>query len=527
MLADITAADTGLGSWPRRRARITPDRIALSLGTRTLTYAGLADRVSQLASAWEASGVRRGDRIAYLGPNDIPAFESLFAAALLGAVFVPLNTRLSPREIEYMLSDAGVSVLVLAPTHHHIAATLGQVPDTVRQVLARDSATCPLPCADYEQFLDGGDRAASFPPVGLNDPCLILYTSGTTGTPKGAVLTHGNLTFNTLNQLAHIDVLSTDRALGLAPMFHVTGLNQVILPTLFKGGTVNPVPQFDAAEVLATIARESITSFSAVPTILQMLCEHPDWDRTDVSSLRYIVYGGSPVLERVAAAWLDRGVQLLQGYGMTEAAAGVYMAVADGAAEHPISVGFPHFYTDVAVAENNNAAPMGPGRSGELLVRGPNVFAGYWNREEATAGSFTEDGWFHTGDVVATADDGWACVVDRVKDIIISGGENIYPAEVEAVLARYPGVVSAAVVGVPDAKWGEVGAAFIVTSGDVDGDEKPVIDYLAEHLARYKIPKSFRFVSDIPRNATGKIQRAQLREVAAADAPAAAPVHTR
>ncbi|MEU2006789.1 long-chain fatty acid--CoA ligase [Rhodococcus sp. NPDC019627] len=526
MPADITAADTGLGSWPRRRARITPDRLALTHRSRSLTYAELADRAAALASAWTAAGVRAGDRIAYLGPNDLPAFESLFASGLLGAVFVPLNTRLSPREIDYMLRDAGVTVLVLAPTHHHIAASLGHVPDTVRQVLALDPVTCPLPCTDYEQFLAGGDPAANFSAVGLNDPCLILYTSGTTGTPKGAVLTHGNLTFNTLNQLAHIDVLSTDRALALAPMFHVTGLNQVTLPTLFKGGTVIPVQQFDAGEVLATIAGESITSFSAVPTILQMLCEHPDWDSTDISSLRYLVYGGSPVLERVATAWLDRGVQLLQGYGMTEAAAGVYMAIPDGAAEHPVSVGFPHFYTDVALASEETATPVGPGRSGELLVRGPNVFAGYWNRPEATSSSFTGDGWFHTGDVVATADDGWTSVVDRVKDIIISGGENIYPAEVEAVLSRYPGVVSAAVVGVPDAKWGEVGAAFVVTAGATELDQDQVNGYLQEHLARYKIPKTFRFVSEIPRNATGKIQRAQLRDLAAAD-PTAAQLNTR
>jgi len=519
MPADITAADTGLGSWPRRRARITPHRIALVRDNRSLSYLELADRVAALASAWSAAGIGPGDRIAYLGPNDLPAFESLFASGLLGAVFVPLNTRLAAREIEYMLVDSGASVLVLAPTHHHIAQSLGSALNSVEHVLALDAPTCPIRCLDYEQFLSSGDPATTFGAVGLNDPCLILYTSGTTGTPKGAVLTHGNLTFNTLNQLAHIDVLSTDRALALAPMFHVTGLNQVTLPTLFKGGTVIPVQQFDAGEVLATISREAITSFSAVPTILQMLCEHPGWHSTDISSLRYVVYGGSPVLERVATAWLERGVQLLQGYGMTEAAAGVYMAVAEGAADRPVSVGFPHFYTDVALAGAPGPRAIGPGRSGELLVRGPNVFAGYWNRPDATSDSFTADGWFHTGDVVTVAEDGWTSVVDRVKDIIISGGENIYPAEVEAVLARYPGVSSAAVVGIPDEKWGEVGMAFVVIA-DPATDEDHIVQYLEEHLARYKIPKKFRFVTGIPRNATGKIQRAQLRDLAAAD-PAA------
>ncbi len=513
--ADITAADTGLGSWPWRRARITPDRCALITDTASLTYRQLSDRTELLARALQGAGLPRQGRVAYLGPNTIAAFESLFATCLAGGVFVPLNTRLSPLEIDYMLTDAGVEVLVVAPTHHDLLAALPRRPQLV---LALDPATCPVKHTGFDDFIAAGDLSPTprpaFEPVGLNDPCLILYTSGTTGTPKGAVLTHGNLTFNTINQLAHVDVLGDDTALGLAPMFHVTGLNQVILPTLFKGGSVRPVDKVDPAEVLKTIERHGITSFSAVPTILQMLCEHPSWDSTDISSLRYVIYGGSPVLERVATAWLDRGVTLLQGYGMTEAAAGIYLSVPDGASDHPVSVGFPHFYTDVALAgEDSAVAAVSPGQSGELLVRGPNVFGGYWNRPEATTDSFTET-WFRTGDVVATDDEGWTSIVDRVKDIIISGGENIYPAEVEAVLDTYPGVISAAVVGVDDPKWGEVGTAFVVTDGR-DVDPHDITSFLSERIARYKIPKSFHLVPDIPRSATGKIQRAALRTMAA------------
>lgn len=509
MNADIVTADTGLGSWPWRRARITPDRVALVTEERTSTYRQLADRTQLLAASLVDSGLTRGGRVAYLGPNDVPAFEALFATALAGGVFVPLNTRLSPREIDYMLDDSAVDVLIVAPTHHEVVAALNTRPGLI---VALDPELCPLPCIGFDDFISRGTAEMRFESVGLDDPCLILYTSGTTGTPKGAVLSHGNLTFNTLNQLAHVDVLSSDRALGLAPMFHVTGLNQVILPTLFKGGTVRPVPKFDPAEVLEILEADAITSFSAVPTILQMLCEHPLWESTDLSSIRYVIYGGSPVLERVARAWLDRGVVLLQGYGMTEAAAGIYLSIEEGAAEHPVSVGFPHFYTDVALHDEGGALAVGVGESGELIVRGPNVFSGYWNRPEDTAASFT-DSWFHTGDVVTTANDGWTSVVDRVKDIIISGGENIYPAEVEAVLTRYPGVTGAAVVGVEDPTWGEVGTAFVITDGR-QLDQHDIAIFLAEHLARYKIPKSFRFVSDIPKNATGKIQRAALRAIA-------------
>ncbi|AZG46805.1 acyl-CoA synthetase [Gordonia insulae] len=514
MANDIASADTGLGSWPWRRARITPDRIALIDDDRSLTYRQLADNTERLASAFRVAGLDRGARVAYLGPNDIAAFESLFAAGLGGHVFVPLNTRLSAREIDFMLEDCSADVLIVAPSHHDVVEQLTVRPSTILTLGPGDD----VPGArEFRNFMAQGGLGDGFAPVGLDDPCLVLYTSGTTGLPKGAVLTHGNLTFNTVNQLAHLDVLSSDRALGIAPMFHVTGLNQVTLPTLFKGGSVRPVGKFDAGTVLKSIEEHAVNCFSAVPTILQMLCEHPSWQSTDISTVRYVIYGGSPVIERVAKAWLDRGVQLLQGYGMTEAAAGIYLSIADGAADHPVSVGFPHFYTDVGIAKDNSVHPVTSDDRGELLVRGPNVFSGYLNRSEATDSSFDGD-WFRTGDVIATDHAGWTSVVDRVKDIIISGGENIYPAEVEAVLTDYPGVVSAAVVGVNDDKWGEVGTAFVVTDGRAI-DKHDIAEYLAGQIARYKIPKSFHVVEDIPRSATGKILRTELRTIAADQVP--------
>jgi fatty-acyl-CoA synthase len=517
--------NSGLGSWPWRRARITPQRRALEQNGTTLTYRELAMRTATLAASMIEAGLAPGERVAYLGPNAISAFESLFATGLAGGVFVPLNTRLAPREIAYMLADSGAAILIVAPTHYDVITAIGALPPTVRLVLALQSPGCPFAHADYQQFLAAG-TPAGFPAVALDDPALILYTSGTTGTPKGAVLTHGNVTFNTINQLAHFDVTSTDRALCLAPLFHVTGLGQITLPTLFKGGCVQPVARFDPAEVLATIESDRITSFSAVPTILQMLAEHPHWADTDLSSLHTIVYGGSPVLERVAREWLRRGVSLLQGYGMTEAAAGVYLATGDTAAGHPTSVGVPHFFTDVAMLGPVAADPPQPGDSAELGIRGPHVFAGYWNRAQDTADAFTDTGWFRTGDVVATGHDGQATIVDRVKDIIISGGENIYPAEVEAALDHVPGVASAAVIGVADPKWGEVGVAYIVADPDNGFDEERTRELLSTHLAHYKIPKHFRIVDSIPRNATGKILRAQLRQAELDDTPTAA-THTR
>src|SRR4051794_4310906 len=268
------------------------------------------------------------------------------------------------------------------------------------------------------------------------------------------------MTWNTVNFLAPVDVLRADRALCIAPLFHCVGLGQVTLPTLFKGGSVELMPRVDPGLVLERVSAARITSFSAVPTMLQVMCEHPAWDTADLSSLSVVQYGGSPVQERVARAWLDRGVRLLQGYGMTEASPGVYMSTHDGTLAHPTAVGVPHFFTDVALLRDGRPAPVG-GEPAELLVRGPNVFVGDWNRAGDTAASFVdgqggEGGWFRTGDVLRVDDDGWAHVVDRVKDMYISGGENVYPAEVEAVAVQLDAVANCAVVGVTDPRWGEV-----------------------------------------------------------------------
>lgn len=489
----------GLGSWPARRARITPDATALRHNGAALTYAELADRVALLAGALAALGVRAGDRVAQLGVNRIEVFETFFATWLLGAIAVPLNHRLSGPELGYMLADSGTSVLVHTGGADHLRAV--PLPPSVRHALGHHELA--------------GSAAHVEESAGLDDPAILLYTSGTTGRPKAAALTHGNLTWNTINQLAHVDVLSTDRALCIAPLFHCVGLGQITLPTLFKGGSVEPVAKFDPGAVLTRIEDGRITSFSAVPTMLQMMCEHPLWDAVDLGSLRTVVYGGSPVQERVARAWLDRGVVLQQGYGLTEAAPGVYMAPRTGATERPVSVGVPHFFTDVAALRDGR--PDAVGEPAELLVRGPHVFAGYWNRPQETTATFADGGWLRTGDVLRSADDGWATVVDRVKDMIISGGENVYPAEVEAVIVQLDAVADAAVVGVPDERWGEVGMAFVQPRAGVQLALADVQAHLEAQLARYKIPKRLVLVDELPRGATGKVRRVALRERAATD----------
>ncbi|MYS86276.1 acyl-CoA synthetase [Embleya scabrispora] len=555
--AEGTHANFGLGTWPARRARISPERTALVEGGLALTYAALADRTARLAGHLAERGVRSGDRVAYLGVNAASTFETFFATWLLGAIAVPLNYRLSGAEIRYMLADSGAAVLVHSPDADPLLAAAAPLPDTLRILIAagpagpadRVHAADPARPATFDRDRSTGpagddrspapgerppsgapgpagspDLAAAIaagpalevpPAVDPDDPAVLLYTSGTTGRPKAAVLSHANLTWNTINQLAHIDIGQDERALCVSPLFHATGLGQVTLPTFFKGGSVEPVARFDAGAILDRIEQARITSFSAVPTMLSMMCEHPRWADVELGSLTSVVYGGSPVQERVARAWLDRGVRLQQGYGMTEASPGVYMAPASGAADRPVSVGVPHFFTDVAMLRAGRPAAVAAA-PGELLVRGPHVFSGYWNRPADSADSFV-DGWFRTGDLLSVGPDGWASVTDRVKDLIISGGENVYPAEVEAVLLRLDAVATAAVVGVPDARWGEVGAAYIQPREGIALDESGVRSHLEAHLARYKIPKYVVFVTALPANATGKIRRVELRARAATD----------
>lgn len=500
------AHDYGIGSWPRRRARIRPHSLALREGIHTRTYADLADRVDHTAATLANRGITRGDRVAYLGYNTIAAFELFFAVCRLGAVFVPLNTRLSAPEIGGLLKDCAPTVLFHGPDQ---SATLAQ--------LTPSQLPMPVTCLDDEHqanfaattSINTSGTTAFEENVDLSDAAVILYTSGTTGRPKGAVLTHANLTFNTMNQLAHVDVLSTDTALCVAPLFHATGLAMVTLPTLFKGGTVVVAPRFDAAAVLAAITEYRITSFAAVPTMLQMLCEHPEFIDTDLGSLRYIVYGGSPAAERTVQGWRQRGVDLLQGYGMTEAAPGVSLVHPCTKDAHSTSVGTPHFFTDIAL--DRTVTPTPGGHTGELLVRGLNVSRGYWNRADAARAGRDDSGWFRSGDIVRISPESELSVVDRIKDVIISGGENIFPAEIEALARTLTGIADCAVVGVPDRRWGEVGVAYIVpTDRDLwTGDQ--LREALRENIAAYKVPRHVIFLDDLPRNAAGKVDKQILR----------------
>ena len=481
-----------LGTWPARRALISPDRTALVYADHATTYAQLADRVARLASRLRAAGVRPGDRVAYLGPNH-PAFvETMFATYAAGGVFVPLNFRLAAPEIEYMLEHSVARLLIHAPSFD------------VR------TAIVTVTLDDYEPWLAAGDGAPiDVPATADDDPACILYTSGTTGRPKGAVLTHANIVWNTYNLLVGVDVAGDEMTLASAPLFHVATLNQCLLPTFLKGGCSVIMPGWDVDGCLDAIERHRITLMFGVTSMYAALAASPRWPTADLGSVRRMLTGGTSVPSTLIQVYQERGLTFCQGYGMTETAPGATFLEAPESVTHPGSAGPPVFFTDVRCVRPD-LSDTEPGEPGEVLVRGPNVTPGYWNDPAATRDAFT-DGWFRSGDVAVVGPDGHYRIVDRIKDMYISGGENVYPAEVEAVLFDHPAVAEAGVVGVPDETWGETGRAFLVPAPGRRVDAAELRAFLELRLARYKIPRYLDVVGELPRTASNKVRKSALR----------------
>lgn len=498
----------GVGSWTARRARKTPDRVAIIHDGARVSYAELHDRVTRLTAALRALGAGRGDRVAFLGPNHPAFLETMFATWSAGGVFVPLNFRLAPPELAHQLADSAAGTLIY--TRQYASAVAGlRGAAAVSRLVALDGADDDV--LDYETLLSSGAPAWADEPVTLDDPCLIMYTSGTTGRAKGALLTHGNITWNAVNVLVDTDLASDAVALVVAPLFHTAALNMLSLPVLLKGGTLVIEPGFDPSRALELIARHRVSVLFGVPAMYDAMAALPGWPEADLSSLRALLCGGAPVPLATIRSYLDRGLSFIQGYGMTEAAPGVLLLDGAHAESKAGSAGVPHFFTDVRIV-GPELADVKAGERGEIVVAGPNVMRAYWNQPEETAQVIARGRWLRSGDIACADQDGYVYVADRVKDVIISGGENIYPAEVESALRAHPAIADCGVIGVPDQRWGEVGRAVVVLRPGAVADEADVLSFLDGQIARYKIPKSVRFVAELPRTATGKIAKKLMRE---------------
>jgi fatty-acyl-CoA synthase len=499
--------NAGLGSWPERRLQISPERDAIWFEGTTTTHGGFAERVRRTAAALAGLGVTVGDRVAWTGGNHPSALETLYACGQLGAIWVPVNARLTPPEARYVLDHAGATVVVHGRDHGELADALRDVvPTWVAAEPPTAGGTASLP---YEELLAAADPEPRDQPVGLDDPCLIMYTSGTTGRPKGAVLTHGNMTWNAVNQLLGFDFGQEERTLALAPLFHIGGLNGTVNPTLLRGGCAVIVRRFESAETLRVIEEQRVNSFFAVPTMLDAMARRPEFRTRDLSALRTIGAAGAAVPLPTLRTWLDRGVTMQQAYGMTEAAPGCTVLDSADAERKVGSAGKPVFFTDLRVVRPDGTE-TDAGEIGEVVVSGPNVMAGYWEDPEQTAAVLV-DGWYRTGDAGSLDAEGFLYIRDRYKDMIISGGENIYPAEIESALLELPEVLEAAVIGIPDEKWGEVGLAVVVPAPGTTPDPEAVRTALRDRLAGFKVPQHIRFADELPKTATGKIRKPDLR----------------
>ncbi|WP_082110001.1 acyl-CoA synthetase [Demequina phytophila] len=499
----------GLGDWIERRRIKSAGDVALIWEGGTYTYDELADRVARLTATLAERGLAKRDRLVYLGNNHPDFLTTFFACGALGAIFVPLNTRLAPRELEYMIEDSGATFLITHESVRDLARAAAWSSGIRKRLVVDGPADLPA-VESLDDAITASAPSRFAQQVSLEDPAMILYTSGTTGRPKGAVLTHGNLTWNVLNAIVDYDVTRDEVAMMMSPMFHVAALSMGALPTLLKGGAVVLHERFEAAEVLAAVERHGVTSLSGVPTTFQFLAEDPAWESTDLSSIRKLTCGGSAMPLRVIDAYEARGLAFSSGYGMTEASPGATSLPVSKARDHAGTSGLAHFFTDVRIVDADGGE-LPPGQAGEIQISGPNVIREYWRRPEASAEARDGD-WLRTGDVGFLDEDGYLTVTDRLKDMIISGGENVYPAEIEQLVMELPDVRAVAVIGVPDERWGEVPLAIVALHDDAAVTPADVLAHLRGRVAKYKLPRAAIVVDELPRTASGKVRKVDLRE---------------
>ena len=492
--------------WAAKWAVYSPDKIAFTEweSGRELTYAQLNQRGNRLAQALTTDyEIKKGDRIAILAENCLEYLVLFSAAQKTGCILVPLNYRLAAPEIDFLLQNADPKIII------------GEDKFMEKLTATQQYQQAPFrwPLTELKHFLDLKAHPFDntiFPlsPLVEDDPIFILYTSGTTGFPKGALYTHKMLFWNSINTSISLIINTESRTVNCMPPFHTGGWNVLMTPFLHHGASTYILKKFDAKTVLGILEKEQISLFMGVPTMLKMIADLPDFDLADLSKLIYIIVGGEPMPIPLIERWHKKGVPIRQGYGMTEVGPNLTSLHQDDAIRKKGAIGRPNFYVDIKIVdEHNNETPVN--QAGELLLRGPMVTPGYWRNAEATAKAI-KDNWFYSGDRVLMDEEGYLFVVDRIKNMFISGGENVYPAEVERVLLTHPAIAEAVVIGVPNEKWGEVGKAFLVCSG-APISSQDIQDFCREKLAKFKVPQEVVFLEALPKNDTGKIDRKALR----------------
>lgn len=496
-----------IAAWISSRAETSPDRAAIYFQGETITYREFDRLIASTAATLRELGVGRSDRVALLDYNSPRYLAVIFACARLGAAAAPLNWRLTVREHRVQLQDCLPEVLLAGPDFLEHAGQLRAACSIAHWLSLGDTVSGWTAFNDLQT--DAAPHAAAEAGT-MEDALLLVYTSGTTGKPKGAVLTQEAVHWNALNAVAAHEFTDADRILTDLPLFHVGGLNIQTLPAFYTGAGVILQPRFNAGRVLRDMQTLRPTVNLMVPATMQALINHPDWARTDLSSLRLAMTGSSIIPVHLLQAFLDRGIPAGQVYGSTETCPVAICLGREQAQAKIGSCGLParHCEARIVTTDGREAAP---GEHGEIWIRGRNLFSGYWNDEESTAAAMAGD-WYKTGDVGHVDEDGYFYIDERKRDVIISGGENIYPAEIENLITALDGVHECAVVGKPDARWGEVPVAFIVTDGTAGVTAERLSAALEGQLAHFKIPREVNLVEELPRNVMGKVLKYRLRE---------------
>lgn len=494
------------------RARLTPNREALldhHTGVR-YSYAELNDRACRLANAMAGLGIGKGDRVSVLAHNSIVYIDLFYGLAKIGAIFAPLNWRLTDKELSYIVNDCEPDVLLCGPEFVDVLEKM-RPNIRVQHILAVEGAEI----AGAPAFEDLAEAAPTDeparPPLDGEDTYAILYTSGTTGRPKGAMIPHRQVLFNCINTVVSWGLTEQDVSPVFTPLFHAGGLFAFLTPLLYIGGRIILARGFDVDETLRVIVDERCTVVLGVPTIFQMWMNTETFAQTSFDHIHFFISGGAPCPPSLMQAWRERKqVVFRQGYGLTEVGPNCFSMTDEESVPKSGSVGKPIFHSMMRLVDEdgNDAAP---GTPGELLIAGPHVTTGYWRNPSATAEALV-DGWFHTGDVARMDEDGFFTIVGRAKDMIISGGENVYAAEVETIFRRHDAVADAALIGMPDEKWGEVGLMIVMLEPGQTTTEDELKGFCQQHLARYKVPKRVEFTEQLPYSPYGKVIKAELRK---------------
>ncbi|MBI5934378.1 MAG: long-chain fatty acid--CoA ligase [Chloroflexi bacterium] len=495
------------------RARLTPNREALFDTTSEVryTFAQINERASRAANFLrEKYKIEKGDRVSILAHNNIAYVDLLFGLGKLGAILAPLNWRLTSRELMYIVNDCQPKLMIVGSDFVPVYEEMrGEI--CVEYVISVEGANIEG-AESYEILLDQAPSSEpTRPAIAEDDAWCILYTSGTTGRPKGAVLPHRQVLWNAINTVVSWGLSEKDVSPILTPMFHSGGLFVFLVPLFYAGGQIVLARNFDADASLDLIVKEKCTVILGVPTLFQVWMNSPKFAETDFSHVHFFISGGAPCPPSLIEAWSKaKGVTMRQGYGLTEVGVNCFSMTDEDALRKRGSVGKPIFHSEMRLV-NADGNDVAVGDTGELIIKGPHVCAGYWNNPEATAQSL-KDGWFHTGDMARQDEEGYFYIAGRFKDMIISGGENVYAAEVEAVFREHDAVADAALIGQPDEKWGEVGLVIVACKPNQSASAQELLQFCQGRLAKYKIPKRVEFVESLPYSPYGKVIKAELRK---------------